>query len=258
MAEALLEHQQAADATVAVLKGADALELHVEIQNVLQRNGLLGLVLLTHGGESSTHLIWRDIHSRFKRGIGGAVGAGSLLFMPMAAQVAEQGGVQLGEEVGLQLFHSVVQNEVHTDEVVAGFNEVVELHFFIGNQDLVFVVKEFYLIERETIASHAVGTISQICLQIIVDATATRALLAEHTPQERRRGVGVSTVRGEGCIVGDEPKAVEKLGFRDAIFPAKLTYQRFGNAPFSRGFRDRNHSHKTQSFQWFEGQHSRG
>lgn len=258
VAQALLEHQQTADATVAVIKGADALELHVKIQDVLQGDRLLGLVFLTHGGEGGAHLIWGDVQPGFKRGVRGAVGAGGLLLVPMAAQVAKQGAVEFGKETRLQLLHGIVQNEVYTDEMVAGFDEVIELHFFVGRQDLVLVVEKLYLIEGETVAGHAVGGIGQSGLQIIVDATAAGALLAEHAPQERGSGVSASAVGGEGSIVGDEPNAVKKLSFRDAIFPAKLTYQRFGNAPFSRGFRDGNHSHKTQSFQWFEGQHSRG
>lgn len=258
VAQALFEHQQATDTAVAVLEGVDALELHMKIQDILQGDRLLGLVFLTHGGEGGAHLIWGDVQPGFKRGVRGAVGAGGLLLVPMAAQVAEQGAVEFGKETRLQLLHRVVQNIVHADEMVAGFNEVVELHFLVSRQDLIFVVKEFYLIEGETVTGHAVGGIGQVRLQIIVDAAAAGALLAEHAPQERGRGVSVSTICGEWCIVRDEPNAVAKLGFRDTIFPAKLTYQRFGNAPFPRGFRDSNHSHKTQSFQWFTGQHSRG
>lgn len=37
MAEALLEHQQAADTAVAVLEGTDALKLYMKIQEVTER-----------------------------------------------------------------------------------------------------------------------------------------------------------------------------------------------------------------------------
>ena len=44
VAEALLEHQQATDTTVAILKGANALESNMEIQNFVEADILLRFV----------------------------------------------------------------------------------------------------------------------------------------------------------------------------------------------------------------------
>ena len=46
VAQAFLEHQQATDTTIAILEGADALELNMKIQNLVKADICLRFVLL--------------------------------------------------------------------------------------------------------------------------------------------------------------------------------------------------------------------
>ena len=46
VAQAFLEHQQATDTTIAILEGADALELNMKIQNLVKADICLRFILL--------------------------------------------------------------------------------------------------------------------------------------------------------------------------------------------------------------------
>ena len=54
--ETFLEHEQAANTTVAVFEGADAFELHMEIQNLVKADIFLRLVLFDQGGHGCPYL----------------------------------------------------------------------------------------------------------------------------------------------------------------------------------------------------------
>lgn len=54
--EAFLEHQQASDAAIAVFKGVDALELHMEVKDFVEADLIMGFILLEQLVDSNRNL----------------------------------------------------------------------------------------------------------------------------------------------------------------------------------------------------------
>ena len=64
----------------------------------------------------------------------------------------------------------VVHHILHAGEMVDGFNNVVHLHGLEGGGNFIGAVDFLYLGAGQAVAGHAVGAVSQIHLDVFVDA----------------------------------------------------------------------------------------
>ena len=169
MAQAFLEHEQPADASVAVCEGPDAFQAHMEVQNLCQLHLVKALVFRDQGVHLGVYILWR-------RGFGLAQGAGiSAVLARMKLEltlrhgaVAEHGvklaDIGLGDAAG-----SGVDDMADTVEVVIRLDEIVHLDGLKARGNLAFPVDFLHLCEQEPVAGQTVGAVAEVDLYVIVE-----------------------------------------------------------------------------------------
>ena len=135
--QAFFEQEEATDATVTILERMNALETHMEIEQVVERFGGLGVIL----GQEACHGV---VNIFGCTGFGAAYFVGQLLVFaygkPWLTTVGS-GGFERGVELfdvgfGEGLFGRV-DDEVDATEVVHRFDDVVDIDGIVGNADSV-------------------------------------------------------------------------------------------------------------------------
>lgn len=140
MTQALLEHEQPTEATVAIGEGTDALEAHMKVQDLRQLHLVQTLVLCDQGVHLGVYILWR-------RGFGLANGAAipavfarmKLEFTLRQGAVAEH-GMQLAD-VGLRNSRGgCIDDVADTGDVVIRLNQIIHLDGLKACGDLTFLV----------------------------------------------------------------------------------------------------------------------
>ena len=86
----------------------------------------------------------------------------------MAATLTEQGGLQLLYESLRQRLHCIGENHIHAEEVVARFDDVVDLDGLFVGEDTVGFIENFNLISGQPVAGHPAGTVGEVCLDVVI------------------------------------------------------------------------------------------
>ena len=134
VAKALLEHQQASYASVAVIEGTDALELHVKVQNILEGDIGDTLVTLEHGGQLFTDGCRRNFETCFEGCRARAKDSGLDRCHLVSTDITEKKRVQFERKSGFKGLGCVGDNIVNAEEMIAHLNEIVELHILVGEE----------------------------------------------------------------------------------------------------------------------------
>ena len=88
----------------------------------------------------------------------------------MAAALAEQGGLQLLDESLCQWLHGVGQDHIHTEEVVASLDDVIDLDGLLVGEDAVSFVQHLNLIAGQPAAGHTSVAVNRVDLQVLIEA----------------------------------------------------------------------------------------
>lgn len=236
--EALLEHQQAPDATIAILEGMDALEPNMEIENLMKADILLCLVffeqLIDGCGDLGGWWSLAELGCGGSLAISGDDGSMALV----AAGLAEQGGLQLLDKSLRQRLHGAGEDHIHTEEVIARFDDVVDLDGLFVGEDAVSFVQYLNLIAGEPVAGHATVAVDHVDLQVFIEATVHSAVALFNKGFEefgKLRSVLLFLCRLL-CIFGNLPDAIKLEKAGNAILCAVASDKAFGNTPFFCGF----------------------
>lgn len=170
VAQALLEHQKSSDPTIPVIKGADALKAHVEVQD-LQQSHFLQMLILT---QKLAHL-GIDILGCRGFQLAQIVGCGAVRPDAALATALGEGAVEhqivKPLDVGLgQRLGGGVNDVIHAEHVVGGFNEVIYLNWLKAGLDLVRLKDLRDLGEHEPVAGHAPVAEGEVRLNVIKQA----------------------------------------------------------------------------------------
>ena len=240
VAQALLEHQQAANPTVAVIEGADAFKLYVKVQNILEGNIGNTLITFEHGGQFFTDSCRRNFEARFEGCRACAKHAGLDRCHFMTADIAEQKRVQFEGKSRLERLGRVGDDIVQTEKMIAHLDEIIELHIFVGKEQFALFEEVFHMISGQTITGHTTGAVREIDLQVVVDVRVISVLLSKQFFQQGRSftffGVCPDGIAGLLRILGDLPNAVFNEGVGDLASGAVSPDHGGGDAPFQGDF----------------------
>lgn len=169
MAQALFEHEQPADASIAIREGADAFKAHMEVQNLCQLHFIEALVFGDQSAHLGSNVLWRrGFRLANGTGIPAILARMKLEFTLRHGAVAEHGvelaDIGLGDAVG-----SGIDDVADTVEVVIRLDEIVHLDGLKANGHLAFLVDFLYLCEHQTVAGQAVGAVAEVDLYVIVE-----------------------------------------------------------------------------------------
>jgi len=232
--EAFFEHQHATNAAIAIFKGTDALETDMEIENLMEADIFLRFILLKQLIDGRGDLCRRCSFAEL--GCGGilAISGGNGSVTLMATALAEQGGLQLLDESLRQRLHGVGEDHIHAEEVVARFDNVVDLDGLFVGEDSVSFVKHFYLITSEPVAGHASIAVDHIDLQVFIEATIHSAVALFNKSFEKFRKLRsfLFLSGGLGGVLGYVPDAEFLISIRDAIIAAMPSDKLFRDIPF--------------------------
>ena len=240
--KAFLEHYQTPDTSVPVLEGMDGLELLVEVDDVLKRFFLLGVVGFQQGGYPimdffrragliSAHLVRKplvvpDIEPRLP-----AVGCPGL-----------EDAVKLLDEGFAQAVGRMVDDEVDAAEVVGGFYDVVHIYRLVRDADGVGFEDVACLLMGQAAPFDVVGVVGEVNLGAVVNAaTDIGLLLIAETLQER--GFLLLPLLGRLGITGDVPCLSGEEGSRNLPGGTPVPDRPLGDAERLCEFADRNVLH---------------
>ncbi len=184
--EAFLEHDEAPDASIAILEGVDALECHMERHDVLQCMLRFGVVTSEQAVDLCGHLFGkRRASSRYL--------IGQLLVVahiePILRGIGGAGfehAMQLLEHPRRERFERILYHEVYGAEMVGCLDEVVDVDGFGLHSDGRGLEDQTRLIEGELAAFDVVGVVGELYLDLVIDAAfGPRRHLAMQSLEER-------------------------------------------------------------------------
>ena len=116
MSKAFFEHEQSSNATIAIFKGADALETDMEIKDFMEADILLCLVFFEQLIDGCGDLGRRCSLAKLGCCSRLSVSEGNGRMTLMAAALAEQGGLHLLDESLRQRLHGVGEDHIQAKE----------------------------------------------------------------------------------------------------------------------------------------------
>lgn len=168
--QTLLEHDQSAHTSIAILEGVDEFELLMEVQNIVKGLHLFipiffyqirhsGVNLLGQARLYSSHLVWQffvvtDIEPRFC-----AIGGSSF-----------ENAVEFLHKILRKFFRGMVYHEIDTVEMIHGFHDVINVDGLVGDADGVGFKDVSGLVVCEFAAFNVVGIVGEVDLSFMVDA----------------------------------------------------------------------------------------
>ena len=156
----------------------------------------------------------------------------------MAAALAEQGGLQLLDESLRQRLHGVGEDHIHAEEVIASFDDVVDLDGLFVGEDAVGLVQYFNLITCQPVTGHASVAVDHIDLQEFIEAAVHSAVALLNKCFEKfgeLRGFLLLS-SGLGRVLGYVPDAEFLTGIWNAIVSAMSSDELFRDIPFCGNF----------------------
>ena len=202
--QTLFEHYQSAHTTVSVLEGMDGLELLVEVDDVLKRFFLLGIVgfqqagypfmdFFRRAGLITAHLVRNplvvpDIEPR----------------RPAVGRAGLEDAVKLLDEGFAQAVGRVVDDKVDAAKVVDGFHDVVHVDALVSYADGVGFEDVACLVVGQSTAFDMVGVVGEVNLGAVIDAATDLGLLLLTEPLQQR-GFLLLPLLGRLGITGDVP-----------------------------------------------------
>ena len=200
----LLEHHQPAHTTVPVLERVDGLKFLMEVDDVLQRLLLLGIV----GCEEGLHT-----GVNFLRRAGGFASylIGEFLVvahveprLPAVRRAGLEDTMQLLYKGFREFFFRPVDDEIDATEVVGGFHDVVHVDALVRDADGVGFKDIACLLMGQATALDMVGVVGKVNLGPVIDAATDLSLLLLTESLQQRRCFYLSLL-GKMCVLRDVP-----------------------------------------------------
>ena len=163
--QALLQHDQAADPAVIILKRMDLLKAHMKVQDVVNV-GRTFLIILEQSCQSSADIFGADAEL-----VGRCpVFAGPQLLLAVGIGAVCKDMVQFFDECLRQRRGNVIDDISHSGKVIDGFDNIIHLNWLKCRADLIGAVDLLHLVSCQTIAGNAVGGVGQVHLNVLIDA----------------------------------------------------------------------------------------
>ena len=146
VAQAFFEHQQSTNTAIAVLEGEDLLEPDVEVQNVIALDVGLLFIGCNQFCQTGVDLIRVQELAIPGTGCDRPVFTGSNLLLILIHRPGHQDLVELADKLLGQGFHYVIQDIVHTMDVVQYLDHIGHFQGFKGLPNLAFLEYGFHLL----------------------------------------------------------------------------------------------------------------
>ena len=233
VAEALFEHQESADATVTILEGMNPFKSNVEVQDLEQFDFFQTFILSQQCTQLRVDILRRS-------GLHFAQGAGFLPILAGMDSILSDIHCSFGEQlmemldVGLsQRLRGCLNDIVDTGEVVIRFDQIIDFDRFEAHMDLACLENLFHLRPHEPVTGHAVITVAEVDLDIVIQAMIyTLSLLLLQLLHHGRQNYRliVLPIRLFN-VIGNEPNTILLDSIRHATFPAKTPNKLSCNLP---------------------------